>query len=108
MTLNAGDIVWANLSPTLGHEQRGHRPALVVSETALNHTLAIVVPLTSKDKGRRSSVRLTTSDGSVSVALVDQVRSIDVRSRVTKKLSTATPADLDAVRTLLAHMIGRY
>ena len=32
----AGDIVWLNFTPQAGHEQAGHRPALVPSPAAYN------------------------------------------------------------------------
>ena len=46
-----GDFIAVTFDPHPGHEQRGRRPALVVSRTQFNeHTgLAIVCPLTSKD-----------------------------------------------------------
>ena len=48
-----GDIVWLDFNPQLGHEQRGRRPALVMSYKAYNEKigLAIFCPITSKDKG---------------------------------------------------------
>ncbi|GAA4722684.1 type II toxin-antitoxin system PemK/MazF family toxin [Isoptericola chiayiensis] len=109
MKVAAGDILWVDLSPTKGHEQRGHRPVLVISETPTNHTFAIVVPLTSRDKGYPTSHRLRTEDPEqISVALCQQVRTIDVRQRVTGRLGAATRDDLDAVRDIVARLIGRY
>ena len=33
---SAGDIVWVDFTPQAGHEQAGHRPALVLSPSAYN------------------------------------------------------------------------
>jgi len=49
--INRGDIWLINLDPTIGHEQSGIRPALIISDDLLNQSLAelvIVLPITSK------------------------------------------------------------
>lgn len=45
-----GDVLWIDFSPTLGTEQSGRRPALVLSETTYNHASgrALVAPITSR------------------------------------------------------------
>ena len=51
----AGDIVWLNFTPQAGHEQAGHRPALVLSPAAYNGktSLMICCPLTRAWTGAR-------------------------------------------------------
>ena len=48
-----GDIVWLEFNPRAGHEQSGHRPALVVSPKAYNQKvgLALFCPVTTRVKG---------------------------------------------------------
>lgn len=48
-----GDIAWMVLDPRVGHEQSGRRPVLVVSHKLLAETtgMAVIVPITSKEKG---------------------------------------------------------
>lgn len=48
-----GDIVWLDFDPVLGHEQGGHRPALVISPLAYNKTVGLMLccPMTTKIKG---------------------------------------------------------
>ena len=48
-----GDIVWLQFTPGAGHEQAGHRPALVISPRSYNHRvgLALFCPVTSQVKG---------------------------------------------------------
>lgn len=52
-TPEKGDIVWLNFTPQAGHEQKGRRPALVLSPKEYNSKtgLAIFCPITSKIKG---------------------------------------------------------
>ena len=52
-TPRRGDIWWADFSPTRGHEQRGHRPALVVSDDRFNDSAAgliLLCPLTTTER----------------------------------------------------------
>lgn len=52
-TPRRGDIWWADFSPTRGHEQRGHRPALVVSDDRFNDSaagLVLLCPLTTTER----------------------------------------------------------
>ena len=55
-----GDLVKLNFNPTQGHEQRGYRPALVVSTTLFNEKTGFcwVVPVTSHQKGLPSECEL--------------------------------------------------
>ena len=50
---DAGDIVWLEFSPQAGHEQAGHRPALVLSPAAYNNKTGTMVccPMTMQIKG---------------------------------------------------------
>lgn len=83
--VNKWDIYYCDLNPVIGNEQRGTRPVLVISNNAVNHNLHVstVLPLTSVKEGRRifpTEVLLpisTTRLPKVSVALVQQVRTID-------------------------------
>lgn len=101
-----GDIVWLSFDPQAGHEQAGHRPALVLSPKAYNAKsgLMLCCPLTTKIKGYPFEVSI--NGPSPSVALADQVKSLDWRARNAKKKGTATAAAVtEAVgkaRTLLA------
>lgn len=61
-----GDIWLADLNPTRGREQRGHRPVLVISEDIFNQgpaELAIVIPLTSTDRKIPSHVSVIPPEG---------------------------------------------
>ena len=86
-----GDLVWLEFNPQAGHEQAGHRPALVVSPRAYNHKvgLALVCPLTTRIKGYPFEVVL--ADGK-SAVLADQLKSLDWRARRAKRMGVATRA----------------
>jgi len=90
-----GDLVWLQFNPQAGHEQAGHRPALVVSPLSYNRRvgLAICCPVTSQVKGYPFEVLLPQGlrvDGAI---LSDQIKSLDWRVRKAKRIGTV-PADV--------------
>ena len=88
---DAGDIVWLLFDPQAGHEQAGHRPALVISPAAYNGKTGLMVccPLSSKIKGHPFEV-LTSVDGQDCAVLADQVKSLDWKVRKARKKSEAS------------------
>lgn len=100
-----GDIVWLSFDPQAGHEQKGHRPALVLSPKAYNGKTGLMLccPMTTKIKGYPFEVLL--ADAKPSAALADQVKSLDWRARKARKKGVATKAEvmeaLAKSRTLL-------
>lgn len=73
-----GDIVWLDFKPQQGHEQRGRRPALVLSFKEYNKTigLAIFCPITSKVKGYPFEVEVI-GEKIKGCVLSDQIKSLD-------------------------------
>ena len=82
-----GDIVLISLFSVEGHEQKGKRPALVVSSFLYNEKagLALVCPITSKKKNYPFEVDLEKGK-TKEVILTDQIRSIDYNARGVKFL----------------------
>ena len=78
-----GDVVWINFNPQAGHEQAGHRPALVISPAAYNKKigLAILCPITTKVKGYPFEVIIPEGLEAKGVILADQVKNLDWRVR---------------------------
>ena len=78
-----GHVVWINLDPRAGHEQRGRRPAIVLSPISYNRKvgLAIMCPITSVVKGYPFEVPIPEGLGVSGVVLADQVKSLDWRAR---------------------------
>jgi mRNA interferase MazF len=77
-----GDIVWVDFNPTRGHEQKGKRPAFVVSRRMYNEKsgLTLLCPITSQEKGYPFEVRVN-NDKITGVVLSDQLRSVDWKER---------------------------
>jgi mRNA interferase MazF len=87
-----GDLVWLEFTPQAGSEQRGRRPALVLSPKAYNGKvgLALFCPVTSKIKGYPFEVRLPDKSAVSGVVLSDQLKSLDWRSRKVKFIERAS------------------
>lgn len=109
-TVRTGEIWLAALDPVVGHEQGGRRPVVVVSADGL-HTLpiamAIVVPLTGKDRALVTQPRLTgptTGLSKPSFARPEDTRAIDT-SRLVRRLGTASTEDLAAIRKVLRYFL---
>ena len=103
---DAGDIVWLSFDPQAGHEQAGHRPAIVLSPAAYNRLtgLMLCVPMTTRVKGYAFEVAIAGKKGGV--ALADQVKSLDWRSRKAAKKGRAGAAELEEIRAKLRALIG--
>ena len=80
---DAGDLVWLTFDPQAGHEQRGRRPALVLSPRAYNARarLAIACPITSHQKGYPFEVPLPPGGKISGVVLADHVKNLDWQAR---------------------------
>ncbi|HRW09803.1 MAG TPA: endoribonuclease MazF [Caldilineaceae bacterium] len=78
-----GDVVWLQFNPQAGHEQAGHRPAVILSPQSYNEKvgLAIVCPITSQRKGYPFEVVLPDEVTVTGVVLADQVKRLDWRVR---------------------------
>jgi mRNA interferase MazF len=103
---DTGDVVWLNFTPQAGHEQAGHRPALVVSPANYNNktSLMICCPLTTQIKGHPFEVPIAGSPSSV--VLADHVKSLDWRARKAVFKGRASAADVADVRAKIRALIG--
>ena len=72
-----------DFSPQQGHEQRGRRPALVLSNDILNHhsSMALVCPITNTNKKHPFHVELDERTQTTGVILCDQAKMLDVGAR---------------------------
>ena len=103
---DAGDVVWIDFNPQAGHEQAGHRPALVLSPASYNRktSLMICCPLTTQVKGYPFEVGLGDQMGGA--VLSDQVKSLDWRSRNARRKGKVSAAQLAEVREKVHALIG--
>ncbi len=112
MTPRQRDVWLAELDPAVGHEQAGRRPVVVVSVDQLNEAqppdLAIVVPLTSTDRGQRLHVPIEPPEGGLdrrSFALVEMVRSVSHRRLIERRGAVRSVTLQEIVRRV--HVLTR-
>jgi mRNA interferase MazF len=98
-----GDFVAVTFDPQSGHEQKGRRPALVVSNDLFNERtgLAIVCPLTTTDRMYPFHVPVTDNPNVTGFVMVEQVKSIDYQARKIKLIGKASDDVIDVVLSIL-------
>lgn len=103
---DAGDVVWLEFDPQAGHEQAGHRPALVISPAGYNAKAGLMVccPLSTKIKGHPFEV-VTQVSGVDCVVLSDQVKSLDWKVRRAKKKAVISAEVMLHVRAKLKALL---
>jgi mRNA interferase MazF len=103
----ASHIVWLTIFNQDEYEQAGYRPAVVLSPNAYNAKtgLLVCVPITNQIKGYPFEVRLSTSDAN-GVALADQVKNLDWRSRQTQYKGKISSGELREIKTKLATLLA--
>lgn len=93
---SAGDLVWLEFNPQVGHEQAGRRPALVLSRKEYNRKtgLGVFCPITSQTKGYPFEVPVHGKkiDG---VVLADRVKNLDWRARKARFIEKADNSVLE-------------
>ena len=98
-----GNIVGLQFNPQAGHEQAGHRPALVLSPASYNRRsgLMLCCPMTSQKKGYPFEVVIAADTDRESVVLADQVKSLDWKVRKAVKKGTAS---IDVIAEMLSKL----
>jgi mRNA interferase MazF len=86
--------VWLTFDPQAGHEQAGHRPALVLSPKSYNSKvgMALLCPITTAVKGYPFEVVLSGHEKISGAVLADQVRNLDWRARKAKPATKVSQA----------------
>ena len=105
-----GEIRWANLNPTLGHEQSGLRPVLILSNDIFNERMQIVIAIALTSKQPRFGFPLALEVDSVELpkkswALMGQVRTLSAE-RIGKKLGLVSIEEIDRIIEGLNEIIG--
>ncbi len=99
--MNRGDIYLVSLDPTLGHEQRGQRPVLVVSPAEFNEAtkLPVILPITSGGEFARRIGYAVPIAGIKTTGIVrcDQPRALDIDARGGRKVDALPPEILEEV-----------
>ena len=98
-----GDFVALTFDPQTGHEQRGRRPALVVSNDLFNKAtgLCMACPVTNARRDYPFHVSIPEGQDVNGVVMVEQVKSIDFRARGIKHIGSAPEPVLQEVLAIL-------
>ncbi len=105
-----GDIIWADLNPTIGHEQDGLQPILVLSHEVFNKNSGTVIAVAITSQPQRAGFPLTLElEGAKlpkkSWVKICQIRTLSVK-RLRKKLGKAQTKELDLVIEGLNEIVG--
>jgi mRNA interferase MazF len=96
-----GDIYWAELNPTVGHEQGGQRPVVILSHDVFNDRSGIVIAVAITSQEPRAGFPLTLEITSAKLpkrswARIGQIRTLSVE-RLGKKLARIAPEELERI-----------
>jgi mRNA interferase MazF len=105
-----GEIYWADLDPTKGHEQAGQRPVLVLSQDVFNERSGVVIAMALTSQPQRAGFPLTYELTSPhlpkkSWVKINQIRTLS-QERLGKRIARITPEDLDRIIEGLNEIIG--
>jgi len=100
-------VYWVNLDPVIGREIAKTRPAVVISDNAMNHNLGTVVicPITSRLHPRWPSRIQTSLAGEPAEIAIDQIRTID-KSRIGDRIDSIDDAAATGIRHVVTAMYG--
>lgn len=98
-----GDLCWVSFDPQSGQEQKGRRPALVLSNQLFNRRvgMAIVCPITNTDRRFPFHLRVPAESGVTGFVMVEQVKSIDYLQRNADYLGKVDEEFLNEVKDIL-------
>jgi mRNA interferase MazF len=105
-----GDIRWADLNPSRGHEQAGRRPVLILSQDVFNERSGTVIAVAITSQPQRAGFPLTLELESKKLpkrswVKISQIRTLSVE-RIGKKLGRASPEETAHIVEGLNEIIG--
>ncbi len=108
-TPERGDFVWINFNPQSGHEQRGKRPALILSDLSYNEVsgLCLACPVTKQKKGYPFEVEIPSDSDVAGVVLSDHVKSLDWKARDISFICKADDEIIEEVSAKLTRLISK-
>jgi mRNA interferase MazF len=111
MSFHQGDIVKFNFDPSLGHEQAGYRPALVISQSLFNTKTnqLIVCPITGKSKPYPTRIQIPENKKTIVKGFVicDHIKTIDIDIRTPKFIEKIDGNTLDMVLAIISSLIKK-
>ena len=104
-----GDIVWAELDPTVGNEQAGRRPVLVVSNNIFNERSGTVIAISVTSQEPRVPFPLSAELSNHNLpkrswVKIGQIRTLSTQ-RLGRKIGRASESDLDVIIEGLVEII---
>lgn len=105
-----GDVVWADLDPTRGHEQGGRRPVVVISQDVFNDRSGTVIALAITSQPQKAGFPLTLELTRVKLpkrswAKIGQIRTLSTQ-RIGAKIGRVPPEELDRLIEGLNEIVG--
>ena len=105
-----GDVIWANLNPTQGHEQAGLRPVLVLSHEVFNERSGTVIAVAITSQNQKAGFPLTLHLKSAKLPKkswikIGQIRTLSVK-RLSKKIGNASLEEVNKVVEGLLEIIN--
>jgi mRNA interferase MazF len=105
-----GEVRWAELNPTRGHEQAGHRPVLILSQDVFNKRSGTVIAMALTSQSQKAGFPLTYPLESKQLkkeswVKISQIRTLSVE-RIGKKLGIVEPEQLSKIIDGLNQIIG--
>jgi len=105
-----GEIVWADLDPTLGREQAGHRPVLVISHDVFNERSGTVIAMAITSQPQRAGFPLSVElmSGNLpkrSWVKISQVRTLSTQ-RLGARVGRVSPEELEQLVEGLNEIVG--
>ena len=99
-----GDVVYLDFDPQAGHEQRGRRPAFVVSDDSFQKytDLILVCPVTNRDSGYPLHVALEEGCRTTGFVMCEQIKSVDPTARHAEFFEHASEAMVDRIMEIIA------
>jgi mRNA interferase MazF len=96
-----GDVYWAELSPTVGHEQAGERPVIILSHDVFNERSGTVIAIAVSSQEPRAAFPLTHEITTAKLpkrswARISQIRTLSTQ-RLGKKLGHLAPEEIGRI-----------
>ena len=105
-----GEVYWANLDPTKGHEQSGLRPVLVLSQDVFNDRSGVVIAVALTSQPQKAGFPLTLLLSSTALpkrswVKISQIRTLS-QERLGKRIAKISPEEIDLIIEGLNEIIG--
>jgi mRNA interferase MazF len=99
MIFEQGDIIYIDLDPQTGHEQKGRRPAIVISNNVYNAftRAAMVCPISNTDKNIPTQIKLNGRTQISGIIMCEQVKALDISKRSASFFEKAPQDVIDEV-----------